>query len=66
MTSQPDTFFVKVIAVVIGGVLLIPVLAFLRWLGAPLRNWEIRELIRNRREFLLVYQPYATPPASRI
>jgi hypothetical protein len=66
MTTQPDTFFVKVIAVVIGGVLLIPVLAFLRWLGAPLRNWEIRELIRNRRKFLLVYQPYATPPASRM
>jgi hypothetical protein len=66
MTSQPDTFFVKVIAVVIGGVLLIPVLAFLRWLGTPLRSWEMRELIRNRREFLLVYQPYATPPASRM
>ena len=50
--------------------LLIPVVAFLRWLGTPLkwcrRNRELRELIRSRPEFLLVYQPHATPPASRM
>jgi hypothetical protein len=63
---MPSTFFLQVIAVVVGGVLLIPVVAILRWLGTPLRNWEMTELIRNRCEFLLVYQPYATPPASRM
>jgi hypothetical protein len=67
---MPGTFFLQVIAVVVGGVLLIPAVALLRWLGTPLkwwwRNWEMEDLIHNRREFLLVYQPYAIPPASRM
>jgi hypothetical protein len=62
-TSSPETFFLQVIAVVVGGVLLIPAIAVLRWLGTPLkwwwRNWDLQELIRRRREFILVYQPNA-------
>jgi len=27
---------------------------------------DAQQVIRSRREFLLVYQPYATPPASRM
>ena len=64
------TFFLQVVAVVVGGVLLIPMVSILRWLGTPLkwcyRNCELKKLIRDRREFLLVYQPDATPPASKM
>jgi hypothetical protein len=52
-----NAFFLQIIAVVIGGLLLIVV----RWLFTPLRWWwqnrTMRKLVEGRQEFILVYNP---------
>ncbi len=59
--SWSGRFFLQVIAVVVGGVLLLAVGSVLRFIGTPLQWWRtnkaLRELIRSRVEFILVYQP---------
>lgn len=60
-SSWPGMFFLQVVAVVIGGLLLLLVVKVLRFAWTPLKWWRrnraLRELIRRRKEFLLVYQP---------
>jgi hypothetical protein len=59
--SWSGRFFLQVTAVVVGGVLLLAVGRVLRFIGSPLKWWRtnkaLRELIRSRVEFILVYQP---------
>jgi hypothetical protein len=54
-------FSLEVLAVVIGGVLVVPILAILRFLLTPFiwwwKNKELRNLVEQRRQFLLVYNP---------
>jgi hypothetical protein len=67
-SSWPDTFPLKVVAVVVGGVLLWIVGRVIGWLSIPFKwgskNKELHDLIQNRREFLLVY-PTPHDPASK-
>ena len=61
--SWRGRFFLQVIAVVVGGVLLLVVGAVLRWISIPFKWWwknrVLHKLIRKRREFILVYNPQA-------
>jgi len=58
-TSWSGMFFLQVVAVVVGGVLLLIVVTALGWLGIPFKwcrkNKELLELIRSRKKFLLIY-----------
>jgi hypothetical protein len=61
LSSTSNAFYVKILAVVVGGVLLLLVGTVLRWLGIPFKlawqNRRLRKLVERRREFILVYNP---------
>jgi hypothetical protein len=54
----PDSFLLRVVAVVVGGL----ALGLLGWICTPLKWWwenrKLRKLIEGRREFILVYNPH--------
>ncbi len=57
-------FFLQVVAVVVGGVLLLAVGGVLRFIGIPLKWWWrnriLNKLIRKRREFMAASPPVST------
>src|SRR5262249_35516436 len=67
--SWSGAFSVHVIGALVGGVLLVATLALVSGLFFPAKYWwgnrELRKLIRGRVEFILVYNPHATPEASK-
>jgi hypothetical protein len=58
---DPSSWTGQVVVGLIIGLLLLLVAAFWHWLSIPFKWWRknktLHQLIRNRREFVLVYQP---------